>query len=303
MGGTNHTTETRAEIIAKGDQAVADIRGMDSDQLHALPFETRFDYINAIKNGLHARFPAPDDNPGQEILDTEETRNPIGVLRRLTNSINLSDGYENFVMKIITSATEDLAKSTAYVRQLLDWDTLTKTQRVSLSQTFHDTVIGHAQLALRQLKANDGVIHMAKPLKVVPFVEEPELLEDGHVLSFNGYAALHHDEWPGAAYVGLNTHPYSGFDSATETIETIAHESAHVIEGFLAFTFGHHAPFVPDQFVGDGKLLYHMYDKEAYIMSRLATAYRDQTNEVVARKAGETANTIITDAMARMAPS
>jgi len=129
MGGTNHTAEASAEIIAKGDQAVADIRAMDSDELHALPFETRFDYINAIKNGLHARFPAPDDNPGQEILDTEETRQPIGVLRRLTHSINLSDGYENFVINIISSAAEDLANNTAYVRQLLDWDTLEETQK------------------------------------------------------------------------------------------------------------------------------------------------------------------------------
>lgn len=303
MGGTNHTTETSAEIIAQSDEAVDAIRGMDNDALRSLSFEERFDYIAKVRNGLYARFPAPEDDPYQEIEDTEDTRNHIGVLRRITNSISLSSGYEDFIINVTKAAAEDLARNRTYVQQLLDWNNLEEAQRLSLIQTFHGSVIGHAQLALKKLRANDGVVHMVKPLRVTAFTDEPEPLEDGSVDALGGYASLNHETWPGVNDIAINVHPDAGFDSAAESIETIAHESAHVIEGFLAFTFGHHAPFVPDQLVTDAKLLYHMYEKEAYIIPRLETAYREQTNEVIARTAGETACQIMADAMVRMAPS
>jgi len=179
----------------------------------------------------------------------------------------------------------------------LNWASLEEEEKLSLVQEFHNTVIRGAKLALDKNNANMGLSHSVRPLIVEGFYDQPTVEEDGYETVLNGYASLDHTEWPGVENIKINVHERAGFESAQEAIETIAHESAHIIEGYLAFTFGHHAPFIPQKLRTDAELLYHMYDKEAYIMARIPSAYKNQANEVVAREAGETARNIVCKAM------
>lgn len=148
-----------------------------------------------------------------------------------------------------------------------------------------------------------GLSSTARPLTVQEFIDEPTMFDDEHETSFDGYAALSHDQWPGVQEIAMNTHDRSGFRSAIEAIETIAHESAHVIEGYLAYTFGHHAQFVPDKLTMDAKMLYHMYDQNAYVMGRLPMIYERQANEKMATAAGTLAAQIVSEAMHKLQPS
>lgn len=266
---------------------------LGAEKIPLLSITDRFSLIHHIKKVICTEFEPPDDNPFENI-DEKKAKNAINALSLLNATLKLSDDYQDFVLMVTKKAADELSANTRFIKDILRWKDLTTDNRLSLCQEFHDTVIGFAQQAFKGMQTHDPLAQATTPVNVLDFTQDINTL-----LGYVYIGVERENNNPTIVYddIKLNVGCEQFKTDAAKTMGTVAHETAHIIEGVFASIYGHHEPFIPEIFRNDAKLLFNMHALDAYIGSRIYSAYIEQANERLASQAGTVAKEIITDAM------
>lgn len=294
-------THTAAKYTADDvHDNVKRVENLTETELANKPVGSRLILVHQLKERVNQVHPPNPQAPNVPIDETKIPREKQALLK-LVHSINYSDYYTALIQTISRKAAVDLAENTAVVKQLLRWNKLSPEQRAGILNDFHKTMMAHAKNECVTCPELSG--HF-RPVSVGTVTEEPETCPETGASSIrDGYAKMNPRTWPGSDGIAINDHDLSGFQNALEAIETIAHETAHVIEGQLGFMHFHNPDCIPDILKEDAKQNFSRFHYDAYVGSRILSVYFAQANEKIAEIAGNITRNITKQAMDNLTPA
>ena len=291
-----HPTNVMDKILSP--QPTGEDNGIPNSIIQASTLTQCFSYVGAIRNAVLSKH--GDKNDPRTPIDEQLIPNAVRHLLQLQNRLTLSDAYQDFVIRVTKSATEDLTRNTRFVSSLLrkNCNALTEDQRIKKCQEMHDHIMVFAKAALAEYEDYPQLADTSDAVWVFGHYAPPAVSKlNGEERVTHGSAKMNLDKAPGCDRIDVNTHEEAAIHEALSAMNLTAHETAHVIEGLFAYMYGQNPDLIPPIFRKDAEMLYAMQKQDAYVPSSIYSAYEAQANETLARKAGREAVVILRQAM------
>lgn len=203
------------------------------------------------------------------------------LLQTITDSIRASDEYKDALIFSTRNAVNSLTSQAEFIQDWKKWFQYSKDIQREILQELHNEIIKYSAIPL----AKDP----QKPLNLqaveIHFYEAPSS-EDPR----RGYASR--DAKTGTMAVYINMHDDHCGKNFGDAIETLAHETSHIIEFQIAKLFNPDPTKSPlrEEFAHEAEAFQLMWGSRAYISGDISfDAYKEQINEHVAHMMGEVA--------------
>lgn len=259
--------------------------------LDQLSISQCFDAKRHIVTSVLRRFPEPKDPNADNSIPKSAIPKETETLLLLARNIRLSSTYEDMITTAVQQAVQDLTSSVQNISLLMNWRKLDTETRFEVLKDFHNKIIEHAR---HYLDEDSELGRFLTPCPLKEFTTAAKRNANGDIIHI-----LHGEARNFPYEVLINAHPDAKLDDLFETFNTVAHETAHIIEGlcsefYSVFTKAN----IPHWMLNDASILYNQQIHRAYIPGRIEKPYRIQVNEYVAFKAGKTATNALKNSIA-----
>lgn len=293
---TIHKRHYRAEVDAEyrlaTEQAIRRIDSMKLHELRALDLSKRFGLVATIRAGLERRFPEHHDLG--ILIEPEDIEDEQNALLKIGDVTQLSDRYHELIENAASRTGLEIAGNPKEIEAISPWGTQSKFQHDRTMTQIHHSFINHTKTLLGP---NTFAGKFLRPVPLEAFEEPAEELPGGGTTLVDYGEAAPTRKMPGCEKITYNRSSDAQFYNFTEAVDTNVHESAHCVEGQVSYLYANHRNKLPRWLQEDGAILYHQFTSLAYIPGLVGIPYREQCNEAVAFKAGQTAQNTIAFAL------